>query len=94
MKLKKPFSTTNMKQKSNLRDAKIGLIVGLLVSLIGLSQMISGQVMCRGGCWVVSVFKIFLSKEYESMASGLSTLTAGLAFIAWGCGHFLREKIR
>lgn len=92
MKSKKPFATTSVEQKSYLRDTKIGLIVGLLVSLIGLSQMISGQIMCRGGCWVINFFKIFLPKEYESMASGLSTLTAGLAFIAWGVWSFLKKK--
>lgn len=92
MKSKKSLPTTKAEPKSNLRDTKIGLIAGLLVSLLGLSQMISGQIMCRGGCWVISVFKIFLPKEYETMASGLSTLTAGLAFIAWGAWSFFKKK--
>jgi hypothetical protein len=92
MKSKKTPLNIGTPSKSNLRDAKIGLVVGVIVCLIGLAQVLSGQVMCRGGCWIITILKNFLPKEYESMASGLVTVTIGLTSITWGIWSFFKKK--
>jgi hypothetical protein len=92
MKTESTPSEKTTRKGADLRDAKIGFILGSVACVIGVSQMISGHAICGRSCWIITVFKVFLPKAHESMAGGLSTLTLGLALITWGTWSFFRRR--